>query len=187
MGLAVSARSNATGNAGYLIVQADTIKLTNQGKISTEAENAAGGNIIIRTPNLLYFHDARITTSVGAGKGKGGDISIESPQFTVLNQGQIIAQADAGQGGNINIKSKQFITSPDSLISASSNLGLDGNVKIDSPEIDMEGFLVVLPGGFIENVELAKPCRVQDVGELNTFKKRISREGMPMAPFGFQE
>ena len=46
---------------------------------------------------------------------------------------------------------------------------------------------MVLPGGFIEDAELAKPCKVKDVNELSTFKKRTSHEGRPMAPSGFQE
>ncbi|MDM8562743.1 hypothetical protein QUF54_05255, partial [Candidatus Marithioploca araucensis] len=66
----------------------------------------------------------------------------QNPLFTVLNKGKIIAQADEWHGGNIYIKSEHFVTSPDSLVSASSRLGKDGEVKIDSPDMDMEGFLV---------------------------------------------
>jgi len=51
----------------------------------------------------------------------------------------------------------------------------------------MEEFLVVLPGGFVEEVGLTKPCQIQDLNELSTFKKRTQHEGMPMAPWGFQE
>ncbi len=168
-------------------MQADNILLLGGGSIATNAHNANGGNIAININNLLYLRDADITTSVNGGDGNGGNINISNSQFVALNDSMITAQADAGRGGNISIAANQFITSPHSLISASSNLGIDGDVEIDSPEIDMEGFMIVLPGGFVEEVALTKPCKIQDVNELSTFKKRTAHEGMPMAPFGFQE
>jgi len=76
--------------------------------------------------------------------------------------GQIKAQADAGHGGNINIKSSHLIQSPTSLISASSNLGLDGEIKIDSPDMDMKGFLVILPDAVMDASNLMKtPCSMR--------------------------
>ncbi|MDM8566144.1 filamentous hemagglutinin N-terminal domain-containing protein [Candidatus Halobeggiatoa sp. HSG11] len=179
---AISARSNDTGNAGSLTIQADTVKLINQGKVNTEAENAAGGNILINTPNLLFLQKGEITTSVGAGKGKGGDITIENPQFVVLNQGKIKAQADAGHGGNIHIVAEQFITSPNSLISASSNLGLDGDVNIESLNVDMEGFLVVLSDKVVDvSNQMKTPCGQRLAENLNSFVV-ISSEGAANSP-----
>ncbi|MBE9563410.1 MAG: hypothetical protein IMF12_11175, partial [Proteobacteria bacterium] len=70
----ISASSASTGNAGQINIYANNIHLTNQGSISTEAENATGGNILISTPNLIYLHKGEITTSVGIGKAKGGNI-----------------------------------------------------------------------------------------------------------------
>ncbi|MDM8566143.1 filamentous hemagglutinin N-terminal domain-containing protein [Candidatus Halobeggiatoa sp. HSG11] len=177
----ISASGASTGNAGQIAVQANNIYLTKQGNISTEAENAAGGNILINTPNLLYLHEGKILTSVSAGVEKGGDISIENPTFVVLHKGQIKAQADAGHGGNINIKSKQFITSPDSLISASSNLGLDGEVNIESLDIDMEGFLVVLSDDTVEASSLMKqPCSMRGS---SFFVQKIA--GSPQTPYDY--
>jgi len=181
-----NAEANA-GNAGTISVQAATIKLTDHAIINASAKNAGGGKIRITTSNLLYSRDSRITTSVKRGTGNGGDIVINFPIFVILDKSKFVAQANEGKGGNISISSNKFIKSSDSLVSASSKLGIDGNVKIDSPEINLEEFLVVLPGGFIEEAELPKPCQFQDVSELSTFKKRTQREGMPVAPPGFQE
>jgi len=150
------------GQAGNIVVQADTINLSNEGQIGTSAANAGGGNIEIKSNDLIYLQGGQITTSVQGGIGNGGNINIENPQFTVLgNNGQIKAQADAGHGGNITLKTEHLITSPDSLISASSRLGLDGNVKIDSPDLDMEGFLVTLPGEFTKiSDQMKNPCNI---------------------------
>ena len=177
----ISAKSQDTGNAGQIIVQAHTVKLANQGNISAQAENAAGGNITVITPNQFYLQNGQMTTSVGTGKGKGGNITIENPTFVVLNQGKIRAQADAGQGGNIRIKSEQFIASPDSLVSASSRLGLDGEVNIDSPTVDMNAFMVILPGGYVENAKL-KRCTHKEIENPSTFKVDLTRKRT--VPFG---
>ncbi|MDM8565496.1 filamentous hemagglutinin N-terminal domain-containing protein [Candidatus Halobeggiatoa sp. HSG11] len=179
---AISARGDSTGNAGQITVQADNIYLTNQGNISTKAENAAGGNILINPPRLLYLQKGEITTSVGFGKGKGGDIDISNPQFTLLNQSQIKAQADAGHGGNINLKSDHLISSPNSQISASSRLGLDGNVTIESPDMDIEGALVTLKGEFKEaSDQIKRPCSMR--GSSFTVQKIA---GSPQTPYDYK-
>ncbi|OQY56601.1 MAG: hypothetical protein DRR08_25225 [Candidatus Parabeggiatoa sp. nov. 2] len=145
------------GDAGNIVVRAGTLNLN--GSIETSADNAAGGNITVITPNLLYLRGGEITTSVKGGKGDGGNITISHPVFVVLDKGQIKAQADAGHGGNIRIVAEQFIKSPCSLVSASSRLGLDGDVQIDSPSVDMDSFLVVLPAAFVKSNQLQPPCR----------------------------
>ncbi len=166
----ISANSLGIGNAGTLDIKANTINLINGGNITTSAVNAAGGNIDLKTTKLLFLQDGQIITSVGIGAGKGGDIKITNPIFVVMNGGKIKAQADAGSGGNINISSNQFIASPDSLISASSRLGIDGQIRIDSPDMDMDGFLVVLPGGFVE--ANMKSCNTKDIDSSFKFTPR---------------
>ncbi len=168
------------GQAGAIIVQADIIHLIDEGEIATSAANAGGGNIEIKTADLLYLQGGRITTSVQSGISDGGNINISNPQFTVLNQGNIIAQAYEGHGGDIYIKSEQFVTSQNSLVSASSRLGIDGEVNIDSPEMDMEGFLVVLPGGFIEASHPMETLCDQ-TKKMNHFFIKQS-EGVPNSP-----
>jgi len=168
----ISATSIGTGNAGDIFVSAEALNLTDQSAITAEAENAAGGNITITTPNLLYLRGGQITTSVGTGKGRGGDITIFQPMFVVLDKGKIKAQADEGHGGDIHITSNQFVASPDSLVSASSRLGIDGDVEIDAPEVNMEDFMVVLPGGFVD-VSL-KRCDIQDIENPSSF--RVTQE-----------
>ncbi|MEK8018550.1 MAG: hypothetical protein VSS75_016895, partial [Candidatus Parabeggiatoa sp.] len=170
----LTASSQGQGNAGNIMMQVNSIHLTEQGGIRAEAENAAGGNIAVKTPNLLYLHKAGITTSVATGKGKGGDITIENPTFMVLNQGQIKAQANEGNGGNIRLGSKQLIKSPCSQISASSKLGIDGNVQIDSPDVDMDAFMVILPGGYVE--AQLKHCTTEEIENPSTFKIDLSRK-----------
>jgi len=99
---AISARSYSLGDAGQIKLQAQNLRLTEHGAISTAATQAGGGNIVLNgISGLLHLDNSEITTSVATGQGSGGNITIEQPQFVVLNQAQIKAQADAGHGGNI--------------------------------------------------------------------------------------
>lgn len=175
----ISANSDSTGNAGQITLQANTINIADESHVSTAAQDASGGNIIVKTPNLLYLRDGQITTSVGTGKGHGGDIRIENPLLVVLDKGQIKAQADEGQGGDINVTSNRFIASKDSVVSASSRLGIDGQINIDSPEVNLEEFLVVLPGGFVE--ASLTHCDIQDIENPSRFKINQPQDSLPFA------
>ena len=178
----ISASSLDSGNAGNITIQAKTINVTEGSSINSSTQNAGGGNITLTIPNLVYLQEGEMTTSVQGGTGDGGNITIENPTFVVMDKGKIIAQADEGHGGNIYIKSGQFITSPDTLVSASSRLGLDGEIKIDSPVMDMDGFLVVLPGGLLDASHLMKtPCNQRNVENRSRFVVKPS-EGIRNSP-----
>ncbi len=183
-GSSESSADNA-GQAGNIKIKADTISLTEGGYINTSTQNAAGGNITINSSNLLYLREGQITTSVHGGTGDGGNIVIENPVFVILGKGQIRANADEGRGGNIQITSEQLIASPCSQISASSKLGIDGEVEIDAPEVNLDDFLVVLPGSFVDaSTQLQVPCTVARVAQSRFVVKRIA--GSPPSPDDFQ-
>lgn len=168
-GAAISARSFDTGDAGQINLQAQHLHLAKHGSISTAATQAGGGNIVLSgLSGLVYLDHGEITTSVATGQGSGGNITIETPRFVVLNQGQIIAQADAGHGGNIRIVAKQFITSSESLVSASSRLGLDGNVEITSPDATISSGLLNLSKVFIKKLQIRDICKEAIAGQLPT-------------------
>jgi filamentous hemagglutinin family protein len=115
------------GNAGDIKIQAYTLNLTDSGIIATRA--SSGGNIIMTTPQLLYLQRGSIFTNVIGGKGKGGNITIYKAHFTVLDDSEIIAQADEGNGGNITIQTDKYIKSTNSVVGASSRLGIDGSIR----------------------------------------------------------
>ncbi|MEK8019206.1 MAG: hypothetical protein VSS75_020235, partial [Candidatus Parabeggiatoa sp.] len=169
------------GPAGNIEVTARHLSIGNGGAIDTSAVNAGGGNITINATDMIYLFDqGRITTSVQSGIEDGGNIDIANSRFILLNQGQITAQADAGNGGNIRIVAEQFIKSYESLVCASSRLGLDGNVQIDSPDIDMDAFMVILPGGYVE--AQLKHCTTEEIENPSTFKIDLTRQRT--VPFG---
>jgi len=51
----------------------------------------------------------------------------------------------------------------------------------------LDQFLVVLPGGFIENAQLPPSCNIQELSELSTFEVRTQYEGLLRMPRDFME
>jgi hypothetical protein len=165
-GAEITSVHHGVGDAGNLLIQVREIHLKN-GALTTETKGGGGGGSIeIHLPGLLYLVEGNITTSVGTGQGRGGDVTIDHPQFSVLNHSQIKAQADAGQGGNIHIMADQFVASSDSLISASAKRGINGQVVISAPNENISGSLLGLTGQLKELVNLKKPCDAINLDDL---------------------
>src|SRR4051812_27421284 len=79
----------------------------------------------------------------------GGNKITPAPLFNgllmVLNNSQIIANAQKGHGGDIMIRAGQLIRSSDSVIRAASEESVSGTITITAPNTDVVGSLVVLP------------------------------------------
>src|SRR5690606_26771805 len=113
----ISVKSEGSGKAGAIVVNAGKQLVSEGSSITAEASQSDGGNITVNARNLVYLSDSAITTSVGSGQGKGGNIRID-PTFVILDNSRIVANAFGGPGGNIQIIADHFIASPDSLVDA---------------------------------------------------------------------
>jgi filamentous hemagglutinin family protein len=175
------------GDAGNLTIQSGSTVLLNDSSITTEAREASGGKIEVNAPEMVRLTNSRISTSVKGAEGDsdGGNISID-PQFVILQNSQLVAQANAGAGGAINVIARVFIADPNSLVSASSQSGPQGTVNIQSPVQNVGGELAALSDEFASAAALlAQQCaaRVSD-GKFSTFVV-AGREGLPLEPGGF--
>ncbi|MBE9562310.1 MAG: S-layer family protein, partial [Proteobacteria bacterium] len=173
------------GNAGAITIAAnDAIRLFNNSTITTEAASSGGGSINIDSPGFIFLQDSKITTSVLEGAGAGGDMNL-NPKFIVLDNANIIARAHEGHGGNININATGIYRFPPesaSSIDASSKLGVDGEVVVNAPDMNMEGFLVILSDDVVDASSLIqKPCRMR--GSSFTVQKI---NGSPQTPYDYR-
>jgi len=152
-GSSISASSLGEGFAGNISVDAGNSLEMRSSSISTEALESDGGEIAIQAEKLVYMENSEITTSVGQGDGAGGNIFID-PDFVILQQSNILANAYGGPGGNITIIADNFLATPDSSIDASSELGIDGTVYISSPDDNVAEDLTVLPKNYLDVTSL---------------------------------
>ena len=183
-GATISAESTGLGNAGNITLTLGDSFLSTHGSIVTRATLADGGNIQIKAPNFLRLRDSAITAEVGGGATTvGGNISID-PQFVLLQNSQIVANAFAGQGGNIRIQAQQvFLADPTSQVSASSALGINGQVAIQAPVTNISGTVAPLPQTFARAGELLRDRCGERVrgGTVSRFVLG-GRDGVPLEP-----
>lgn len=191
-GALVSLRSKGSAVAGNLEVTANSIKLDNQGKLTTESASGDGGNIILEIGDfLLLRHNSLISTSAGTAEagGDGGNITINTPFILAISQenSDITANAFTGRGGNINIDTQGLFgiqfrpqLTPLSDITASSKFGVNGTVEITT-SIDPSRGLIQLP------INLVDPTRMIDRQCTANRKSQSSfivtgRGGIPRSP-----
>ncbi|NES19329.1 MAG: filamentous hemagglutinin N-terminal domain-containing protein [Symploca sp. SIO3E6] len=163
-----------TGDAGDILVDANTILLLDQGEIVAVTPSGEGGNIDLFVHCLLLLrNNSQISTTAGTAQagGNGGNITIDAPNgFIIAFPGEdsdITANAFEGNGGRVNISTQaifglEFRDRETSLsdITASSEQGLAGEVNINrTVETEPEQGLTSQPNEPVE-VELIEGCQI---------------------------
>jgi len=184
-GAFISASSTGLGNAGSITINSGPRFLAQNASITTEANQASGGDIVIQAIDSIRFINGRLSTSVlGGPDTSGGNITLD-PAVVTLQNSQILAQAVQGAGGNITIIAGTFLADPTSVISASSQLGLSGAVNIQSPVSSLSGSLATLPQQPLPGQNLLRQrCAAQAGGRLSSLVI-AGRDALPAEPGGW--
>lgn len=171
------AAARSSGDAGRIVITAKELLRIQNGFIQTQTKESDGGDISLNSKGYLYLVHSEMTTSVRGDKGDGGNMEIK-PNFVVLDDSRIQANAFEGDGGNISITATGLYEFSQSVIEASSRYGLDGEVVIKSPDINVSGQLVILSSKPINVGQLPAPCRTRNIENTSSFQK-VQREGLP--------
>jgi len=185
-GASISATSTGRGNAGNITINAGNQFAMTNSSVTTEASQSSGGKItIITNPNgTVELTNSTISASVLDGTGGGGSVNID-PQFVVLENSQILAQAVQGPGGNISITTNLLLPDSTSVISASSQFGQNGTVAIQSPIAPASGKIFPLSQKpLIETSLMSQPCAALAGGMFSTFTL-TGRDMVPPEPDGW--
>jgi filamentous hemagglutinin family protein len=173
-----------TGDTGTINITAGSSIIMDNGTISTRAVTSDGGDIKLDAPDVVQLSDSKITTSVESGVGIGGNINID-PQFVILNNSTIIANAFGGPGGNITIIADNFLQSANSVIQASSALSTPGTIQIQSPDNNVESSIAQLPAAFLDASALLRGlCTARRTGAASSFVV-AGRGGLPVDADGY--
>ncbi|MGH8524345.1 MAG: hypothetical protein ACREXY_09040, partial [Gammaproteobacteria bacterium] len=186
-GSTISASSTGSANAGNIMINTGNQFAMTNSSVTTEASQASGGRIVINAPEIVRLINSQVSTSVAGSDvdTAGGNITID-PQFVVLQNSQIRAQAVAGEGGDISIIAGAFLADPGSLVSASSQRGISGVVNIQAQIQNLGEQLTPLSEEFSSAATLlAQQCAARVVdGKFSTFVV-AGREGLPVEPGGY--
>ncbi|KMW70163.1 hypothetical protein WN50_37420 [Limnoraphis robusta CS-951] len=182
----VNVSATATGEAGSLNVEANSIRL-NQASLRAETRLGTQGNITINSREIQLRRGSQITTN-SLETGTGGNITINSNQLVAIENSDISANAQAGLGGQVIINADavfgtQFRTQQTSAsdITATSELGAEfsGTVELNS-EIDPAQGLVELPQTVVDPAALI----AQDACKKGQYSSFVNtgRGGLPPSP-----
>ncbi len=154
--LRVSFPQQVTGDAGRMMIAANTIRLDRQGSLTAKTVSGEGGNITLQVRDfLLMRRQSQISTNAG-GTGNGGNIEINSPLIAAIpyEDSDITANAVRGRGGNINITTQGIYglrfrpyQTPLSDITATGKVS-NGTVEINVLHVDPTRGLTQLPISF---------------------------------------
>ena len=119
------------GDAGSIFLSATDLRIANGGRIATNAEAGAAGEIVIDMPatSVLTLEGARVPGSIetSSGRDTGGRITIAAPLAIVSNGGSILALGDR-QGANVVIQTRFFINSFDRV----NTVAVDGEFLLEA-------------------------------------------------------
>ena len=185
-GSSVSASSTGHGNTGNIQINAGNQFAMTNSTVTTEANQSSGGSIkITTTPSgTVQLINSTISASVLDGTGGGGSVDID-PQYVLMQNSQILAQAIHGPGGNITINITNgglFLPDANSVISASSQFGVNGTVTIQSPNAPASGQIQPLGKTPLQATSLLNQhCASLADGEFSSFTV-AGRDSLPTEP-----
>jgi len=135
-GSSVNSLSQGPGNAGAIILEANTATGTNESSLVSQTIGPGrGGDVLIqgfggpgtRTGNFSFSSGSTITSS-SAGDGRAGDISILTERITLTNSGLNSSAAAGGDAGNITVDASESVhISTASLLLSSTGVSATGN------------------------------------------------------------
>jgi filamentous hemagglutinin family protein len=193
-GAEVNVSSTGTGIAGELRVEADAIRLDNQGKIRADTRGG-GGNINLSTDDLILRRGSSISTNARGSNITGGNITIDTDNLVAVPQedSDISANAENSFGGRVIVNASGIFGTefrpqdmPLSDITASSALGaqFNGVVQLNTPDIDPSRGLANLPIEVVDASNQIDQTCAAGRGEAgkNEFII-IGRGGLPSNPY----
>jgi hypothetical protein len=153
--------------------------------VNTEAHQASGGKITITTnpTGTVQLTNSTISASVLDGTGGGGSVTID-PQFVILQNSQILANAVFGPGGHISITTNLLLPDSISVISASSQFGQQGTITVQSPIAPASRIIQLSSQPLIGTSLLNLHCAKLAGGNFSSFTV-ARRDRLPAEPAGW--
>jgi filamentous hemagglutinin family protein len=133
-GIFSNVQSSAVGNAGSIDINARSLSVTNNGRISSSNfSNGAAGNIkITTTKDIRLDNQASIDANTNGGEG---NITLNSRDLILRRNSSITTNATGkATGGNITINTGNLVAFPkeDSDITAKSDESFGGRISINT-------------------------------------------------------
>src|SRR5206468_5110394 len=140
-------------------------------------------NITTNPGGMVQLTNSTISASVLDGTGGSGSVTID-PQFVLLQNSQILANAVFGPGGQIFITTNLLLRDSTSIISASSQFGQNGTITIQSPIAPASRIIQLSQQPLIATSLLSQRCAALAGGNFSSFTV-AGRDSLPAEPGGW--
>ncbi len=139
-----SAATGGFGNAGSVLVQSDSLSLADATISSDALSLGHGGDVVIRTGNLMLDGQGREFTHISSeaqSRGDAGSVNIEAKSMVLRRGGYVSSSAIGdGQGGGVSIKTGSLTVFDGSYVASDTfGDGGAGAVSVTADELTVEG------------------------------------------------
>lgn len=168
-------------NAGTVEIRVTTELALHAGSEISAAAAANGGNVFVNTGNLFYLDHSKLLATAGQNglAGAGGNIVVSHPEFIVLNNGRISANAALGKGGNILLDGEFFFSSSSSITATGTT---SGTIQISAPDLDLSNALTPFSFSFVDDtLTFQERCAMLLKGDFSSFLV-VGRGGVSGTP-----
>lgn len=184
-GAEITVRNDGTGDAGNLLLSADSVYVGDRSGITASTRQGNGGNLIVNSRGPLLLRRGSHLSAEAGGTGNGGNVTLRAPAVLALENSDITASAIQGNGGSIQIDAGAILgtqfreqLTAESDITASSQFGTSGEVDINRIEGSPDAGTVELPNSPVDSSDqIAVGC----ASENNNFAA-TGRGGLPPNP-----
>jgi filamentous hemagglutinin family protein len=188
-GAIVSVKNDGPGQAGDIQINASSMVLDTQGRITASTASGNGGDIRLNLQDNLQMRHNSLISATAAGAGNGGNVSVDAPTIVGLENSDIIANAVQGAGGNIQINTQGIFglenrpqLTPESDISASSQFGVSGTVNVSVLNVNQHNVVAPPPSNFVSTDQVvANSCLARQGKSQGTFAI-AGNGGLPETP-----
>ena len=184
-----------TGEPGNIIIQANSINLSDGARIQTTTQSPTGNDAIQIdlqvTDNITLRNDSFISARAFEN-ADGGNININAEFIIAFPNGNndILASAQRGEGGNIIINAEALfgiqerpLNDRTNDINASSEFGLDGAISIFTPDTNTLQTEINLPNNLIESEQtVGQVCQRDRATEEASGLTVTGKGGIPRQP-----
>ncbi len=165
----IAASSLGVGKAGNLSLKVENSIDSNDGNITTAANQASGGEINLAAGNISLKGNTDISTNVNNGEDNGGNITLTADSIFAFDDSDIFAFAADGQGGNITLNTPAFFAENftlNSLISDPDTLENNNRADLNATGAVSSGAVLIPDVSFIQNSLTELPDNSLNTDEL---------------------
>jgi large exoprotein involved in heme utilization and adhesion len=139
-GAQISTESLGEGNAGLVNLTTEGNFQGDDSMISTSAQQAAGGDIIIAAGKDVQLRNNTTVSAESFGTGNAGNISITAADTLLMDKATVTTESTQASGGNIKLTANDTIQLVDSTIESS----VQGDVTTAGGDISLDPDFIIL-------------------------------------------